>query len=318
MKTNATLIRYQPLVTFIFELNIKLLSYFGAFEFYSTMRIVWILSLLRVTYGEYQEMELITQLTDHFNFDHHFFLLDSTVDANRFINTNGFTPQTVREKTEDRIKFSQLGEINSKNGFMIVASEKSDFQHNLNLLDVIESIQILQKQMKVGMFFSQNSSVQDLHKLHEWCMDEDHLITDIFAAIYPNSDAVQCFSSKCLLNSFSFNPFGTLDIVNVTSSATFDDYFRSINANFHQHEFRLGGSIKDDPDGNFWLTIFRLMNATFAEVENNYTIISEALKNGMDMLEGLFASDDEEDDILVYPMDMLQYVLLVPEALPYS
>lgn len=280
---------------------------------------MWILSLLRVIYGEYQEMKLITQLTDYFNFDHHFFLLDSTVDANRFINTNGFTPQTVyvRKKTEDVIEFDDLGEINSKNGFLIVASEKSDFQHNFNLLDVIESIQILQKQIKVGMFFSQNSSVQDLRKLYEWCMDDDHLITDIFAAIYPNSDAVQCFSPKCLLNSFSFNPFGMINVVNVTSSATFDDYFRSINANFHQHGLQYDGSITDDTDGNLWLTVFRLMNATFVEVENNYTDMSEAFENGIDMLNELYAVE-EEADLNVYPLEMLQYVILVPEALPYS
>lgn len=45
------------------------------------MAIVTILGIPSKNYGENQETELISQMTEHFNFDHKFFLLESAAHS---------------------------------------------------------------------------------------------------------------------------------------------------------------------------------------------------------------------------------------------
>lgn len=269
------------------------------------MRMSSVLSLLSsVIYDEYPEKLLINQLTDHFNFDHHFFLLDSAVDVNRFINTNVSTPQTlyVYEAADNVIGFDNLGRINSTNGIMIVAAENAKFEQ---LLDRNATIKLLQKQKKIGIFLTHHSSTEDLRVLFTWCLN--NRITNTFATIYSND----------VLNIFTFNPFGTVEILNITGSRTFDEYFKSINANFHQYKLRLGGAMKDNYNGNFLLTAFRLMNASYVEILTEYVDPLDALENGTDILNQWYFPTELEH-LKVYPLHIQRFLILVPEALPFT
>lgn len=266
---------------------------------------------------ESQEVQLIKRLTNYFHFDHHFFLLDSAVDANQFIGTDGLTPQSVLvvNGLEQEIDF----EIGSKNCFMIVAFETSEFEHTITLLNIVMAVQTYQKQTKIGIFYQQEASSDILSKLFEWCIDNQ--ITDAFAATYlrQTSGSAQCTPHDCLLNVFTFHPFKPASkLVNVTSSDKLDDYFQSTNANFHQWELRYQGRIEDTLNGNLWFTIFDLMNASYVEVEINNKTVTEALQNGIDVMNNTYVPKNSEEDLFVYPVDMRDYVVIVPEALPYS
>lgn len=274
------------------------------------MRIETIVILLPIICNGYPEMDVISRLTDYFNFDHHLLLLNSTADANSFINR--FTPQTlyVLRDDDDVTGLENVKEINSKNTFMIIASDTSKFKHNLLL--GIKNIQRLQSNMKIGVFFSQCLSTQDLYNFFEWC--KDHQIVNIFAATYLSLDNIQGSCSERPLNIFTFNPFGTFYVINVTSSAT----YYVLNSHFYQHKFRLN-SFQNDSNRMFWLTIFRFMNASFVEVENekNFTEASEAIENGFDIVNFLWGVE-ELKHLNIYPLLMLPMVILVPEASPYS
>lgn len=125
------------------------------------MEVATILNLLPLIFGEYQEIQLIEGLAYHFHFDHHLLLLDTNADANRFIN-NGTVPQTL---CVDKVSELQcVHEINSKNTFMIVVAGSSEFEDNFNLLNEMKKMQKLQTNMKIGVFFVQFTSTDDLRK----------------------------------------------------------------------------------------------------------------------------------------------------------
>lgn len=269
-------------------------------------------SLLPIIHGEYQETTIITQLRDYFDFDHHFFLLDSTANPNRLINNrNDNTPQTVY--ILNSIDHENIVEIGSKNTFMIVGFASSNFDQNFYILQQIEEIQRLQIEMKIGVFFLQCTSIDDLHKFFRWC--KDHLIVNIFAATYLSSRATQLICPEYSINIFTFDPFDTFDVINVTSKENFDDFFPSLKSNFHQHQLRLDG-LHNDSDETLWRTVFHVMNASFTAVNVNFTEPSEAFESGIDIISELWGLDYER--INVYPLELLYYVIVVPEALPYS
>lgn len=266
--------------------------------------------------SEYQEMELLKDLTDYFHFDHHFFLLGSTADANRFVNRNGTIPQTVyvSRSVNTEIGFEDVGEINSKNAFTIVVPDTSELDQNLYLLNGLKAIQRQQINMKIGVFFSQDISNEDLEEFFEWC--KDHIIINILAVLYPDYAVDQRYCPEASLNIFIFNPFGALNVINVTSAETFDDLFLSEKSNFNQHELRCSYSNYYRSDQKLWLTVFDLMNASFNMAEYNYTSTDEALEDGVDVIIELLLP--VPGHLRVYSVESVRHIIIVPESLPYS
>ena len=115
-------------------------------------------------------MELISELSAYYNFDHHFYLLDSSAYANRYINTTDVAPQTLCVfKNVNNGDDDDVTNITSKNTFMIVVpAENSSFDQNVNLFHRMKTIQRKQINMKIGVFFSRNSSMQGLHTFFTW------------------------------------------------------------------------------------------------------------------------------------------------------
>lgn len=258
-------------------------------------------------------MQLISQLTEYFYFDHHFFLLDSAVDANQFISTDAHTPQTVYvwKGDDDVIAVDHK----TKDFFMIVACNKTTgIEHTINLLKVVKEIQSVQKQMKVGIFLTQTTSVRDLLTLFQWCTDNQ--ITDTFAASHSTHQSGQCTFPECLLNIFTFHA-PVLELINVSSADKFDVYFQSTQANFRQREVRFGAPIKDNADGKVWFTVLKLMNGSLAVQNQNDQTVNEAFENGIDVLRFLYVPQNHTN-LNVYPVKFKGYTIVVPASLPYA
>lgn len=268
--------------------------------------IVAIISLLPII-CVHQEIKLINELNNFFKFDYNIFLLDSSADLECFIHREN-TPKSfyvLEDNNNDTTGLEKLKEMKSKNPFMIVVTGSSKFKINLKLLTQLQGAQRLQSNTKIGVFFS-HLSMEDLKKFFQWC--KKHLIINIFAATYSHPDVFKRPRADNLLNIFSFNPFGTFDVINITNNVTYKNVFQSWNPNFQQHQLRLGTPFMFYTDEELWLTVFRLMNATYSIIDN-YT------ENEIDILPRLYV---QENLTHLYPLIMSSVVVIVPAALPYS
>lgn len=94
--------------------------------------IVIIISSLCIVCVVCQELKLISELNNFFNFDHNIFLFDASAHLNRFITTEihgTFTPQTlyVLESVDGNITgLDSLTEVKSKNTFMVVVHNSAN------------------------------------------------------------------------------------------------------------------------------------------------------------------------------------------------
>lgn len=272
---------------------------------------------------QYQEVKLISELNHFFNFDYNLFLLDSSVNLNHFINSKRqeytATPHTVivfhQSPKQNITELDTLTEVTSKNTFMIAVLESSTLDANFNFLNRLKEIQRLQINMKIGFFF-RFDSLEDLRKLFQWC--KEHLIVNVFAATYSYpTDEDLTLNAERLLNVFTFDTFGTFDVINVTDSETYAAYFPSLNSNFRQHELLLGKPYQYSTDEEVWSTVFRMMNATSMIDDNNYTTHYELSENGIDIVPMWFVLT-KVAHLKMYPLMMLPQVIIVPQALPYS
>lgn len=278
-----------------------------------------IISLLSIFLVEYQEVKLISELNKNFNFDHNVLLLDSSVDINSFIDTREVIPRSlyVFQSVDGKIiGLDSVTNITSKNTFMIVVPDGSNFDNNLNLLQQIKKIQKLHINMKIGIFFPHFASMDDLKTMFEWCKEQ--LIVNIFAACYAYPDAVSSVHPDDLLNIFTFHPFGAFEVKNVTDCETYDSYFPSLNSNFQQHQLRLGKRFDYPTTEGLWLTIFRLMNASFVIVSVDSR--AEGIEKQIDITPNLYRIQAFIKDLgyHIYPLRMEAQVIVVPEALPYA
>lgn len=284
------------------------------------MGIVVLLNLLSIICGKYEEMELIKGLTDCFSFDHHFYLVDSSADTNRYIRTKGLTPQTLYYFTnaDNDTKLEYIKVITSKNAFLIVVPETSQFDRNSTFLRWMKKIQPLQINMKIGVFFPQPSSMEDLRAFFEWC--KKNLIVNIFATTTSTDIRRSCsesdFQNSRSINIFTFDPFGKFEVINVTSSETYDGFFLSRNSNFQQHQLKLGSELNKRVHGKLWRTVFSIMNASSVYEKNNFTY-NEAAAGGVIDLYPEPISQRSLEKLNAYPLEMWSHVIIVPEALPY-
>lgn len=267
-----------------------------------------------------QELLLISQLNHFFNFDHNVLLLDASADIHRFINKRQDTPQSVyvfNSMGDNVTGLENLKKISSKNTFLIVVPVSVNFESNLKLLTQLKKVQRLKKNMKVGMFFSEYISIENLEKLFQWFWN--HKIINIFAANCLLADGP---NGKHSINIFSFNPFGKFNVINVTGSESFDTIFVKQNINFQGHILHMG-QVKNYTyisDDKLWEAVLSVLNASFTLVEVNFSSISDTklLEYGtIDVMRTTY-SFDVDDLVNMYPMVMEAFVIVVPEAVPYS
>lgn len=219
---------------------------------------------------QHQEELLINRLNDYYNFDHNILLLEPTTDINRFIGMDqkmtSATPRTLHtmKSTDDNTEtLKRIGKIESKNTFLVVAIETENFQENLKLLEQVKELHRLQIYMKIGLLFTQAISTSNLQRLFQQYLEYE--IIHIFAAF--SSEAVrQQGDHNHLLHVFAMNPFGSNNVMNLTDSGTYREYFVSEKINFQQHPIRLSSCLPFPADDrNLWLTVFQVLNASFTE-----------------------------------------------------
>jgi len=94
--------------------------------------IVKIISSLSIVCVVCPELQVLNELNNFFNFDHNILLLDSSADADRFVNTKRqgpFTPQTicVFESVDGIVTgLESLTKVESKNTFMVVVRDSAN------------------------------------------------------------------------------------------------------------------------------------------------------------------------------------------------
>lgn len=283
----------------------------------SRMSVILIIIVsLSITCAEYHEQKLISELNNFFNFDHNIYLFDSSAHIDRFINTRGsgnFTPQSlyVFKSADDNITdWDSLQQTMSKNTFVIVVPRSVNFELNLYVLTRLKEVQRLQINLKIGIFFPHIASSEDLQDLFKWSWKQQ--IINIFAATHSHSEEL-IPEPEASLNIFTYNPFGTFDVINVTGSEAYDKYFLSQYSNFQQYPLRRVPSLLlrfDALDDAFWGIVFGALNASSAV----YNVTAE---NEIYVCPRQDFADDNKRNSL-YPWQMLKKVILVPEALPYS
>lgn len=298
--------------------------------------IATVVNLLAVVIPHHQEQLLIENVNEFFNIDQNVFVLESSTNLDRFICHSSLrhelhecVPRSVFtfERLDDGVTVTEkFKEIISKNTFLIVASESSDFMRNANLFIRIKEIQRLNINMKIGLFFAHDLR-HDLQKIFEWCWT--HRIVNIFVAFYSDCvDSNSCYNGN-LLNIFTYSPFGTFKVVNVTRSKSAENYFPSKISNFQQHPIRMG--IYDNiwlfqysarnqrvggPDGKLWKVILEHLNASVTITVERDRLWQMLKTNAIDVVPFLHRFSDPELTYL-YPMNMETEVIAVPEARPF-
>ncbi len=258
------------------------------------------------------ERMLINELNGHFNIDHNLFLLDASVDTDRFINMEGQVdtiPKSlyVFEDTNGNItglKF--LSKNMSNNELLIVAPDSNFSSSNLNLLMQVKVIQRLRLNIKIGFFFSHIIPGDDLQRVFEWCWK--NRIINIFATMYAKNS-----NSLRVLNSFTYNPFGKFTVINVTSRS-FDHFFLSQTSNFRLYQLQVGENKNYSHISDLWPIIFRVLNCSYKLIEGQSAL--DKYPN-IDIFSYLHVTKNSAN-VKIYPHHETAYTILVPDALPYS
>lgn len=284
--------------------------------------ITTIVNLLSIIHPEQQQQEqiLISKLNRFFNFDHNVFILDSSsVEiSDRFINTNRLqmdsTPQTlfvvnngVNGHIDGLKHFTKIQ--NSKNALVVLIPDRTvEWQSIVNQINRIIEIQSspsmgrLHWNKKIGIFFQQFVGENDLRHLFQRCWERG--IINIFAATNIIEEAIDGS-----LNIFTFSPFGTFQVVNVSLSEPFHQLFLNQNCNFLQYPLRLGGAnMMRASDKLLWDAIFDRINSSFVDATNEHDVLPM-----LHYVDGPAGGYD-----IMYPMKMESEVVTVPQALPYS
>lgn len=281
---------------------------------------------------QYLEVNLINRLNDYFGFDHNIFLLNRTLDPDRYVATSPFgsyygkfTPQSVYTFTDDGfgnnntettyVKNVTIG----KNPLLIVAVANLNFGNDSKILAEVKRIRSLQiiSNLKIGIFVENTVTSMDLiERLFRWSWSVG--IVNIFVAFYSNiEDAASTF------NVFRYDPFVTLELVNVMESESCQNYFPNKIPNYRQHPLRFVKINKldlYDVEIGFWGTFARVFNASestnYVNFEDKIWLQSEA-----DILlheTTLSRMQTPTGNVRLFPHRIISLVLLVPHARSYS
>ncbi len=269
-----------------------------------------------------REVNLINRLNAFYGFDHNIFFVDSTDDPNRYISTK--TNNEVNSAPQTIFKFNQnldynnetqpalMKSVTSKKTFLIVFAKTLTFDEEIQLWGQVKVIRRLDRHVKIAIFFVHNVTSMDLiEQVFRWSWKTG--IVNIFCAFYYNFRDVAASS----LNIFRFDPFPTLNLIDVTQSMSLANYFYDKVPNYRQYPFLFVRNIDTDLQNQelkFWQTVVTVFNASMSIF--NFTLEkSLALKN----TEYAFIQESVYDESTqIYPHQMVKVALTVPHALPYS
>lgn len=296
-----------------------------------------IIRLLLTIPWQSEERTLIDELNNFHQFDHNIFLLDVSVDTNRFFDQPNFNDdRTESSSAADRHPYfpqslyifnrapnynisglDGLTLIGSKNTFLVVAPSSVNYIDNQELLTHIKELQLLDVNLKIGLFLSGTASLNEMKKHLEWCWK--HKIANVFIAYQSNGGDPS--TSRRLVNTFRLNIFQTFEVINVTGTELLKNVFPSAILNFQRNPLRILDANRPC-DTKVWLTVSKTLNASLVviphEMLKNASSRSDIHKSGMDVAAILEVYRDFTGLKFLYPMFMLSAVMVVPEAMPYS
>ncbi len=157
--------------------------------------------------------------------------------------------------------------MRSKSLFMIVAPESGEFvKKKFPLFRKVKEIQTLKLRMKTGRFFYHFVSSDELKKLFEWFWNRR--IINVFAATF----VMNKLNNKRSLNLFTFNPFESFRVINITHNYSLDKLFLSVETNFQQHPIEMGHTFLESYDEKLFRAIFSVMNCSFTISDRMYML----------------------------------------------
>lgn len=271
--------------------------------------------------SQYPDLDLISQLNNAFSFDHNIFLLHSSVELNRFVNsTNHFNyiPRCLFTFDDDIPAIETFQHRTGNQELLIVVPRRSNFESNLNLLSFVKEIQLFNINLKIGLFFPHIVPNDDLQKLSKWCWN--HRIVNIFAAF-----------GESFLHVFNFNPMEPFDVINVTGRELIRQIFRRNISNFQHHPFRLAviddksivqySNVQfiDGPDEKLWKAVFSVLNATYSifRVRGSLERIEDIDNGTVDILADL-TDIKGQGHVTLYPIVMEILSIVVPKTKPLT
>lgn len=284
-----------------------------------------------------QEVDLIKKLNQFYLFDHNLILIESTTNLDKFINVPESlccVPQTLYVFEDISEEMNTKSISRSTNTFMIIGLKGINLERNLIFLTKIKDFQRDNNNLKIGLFIIESLPTSDyLLQLFKWFWQNS--IVNIFVA-YSAQTGIEIHHSEYSLHIYTFNPYGTFDLINLTDSESLSDYFPKYCYNLRQHSIRIAVHndlntfiySKDNPkfggnDGKLWQTIFSVTNASytmvkFVEITDGHDIQDMVMNGTIDLgpqSHPLFAWNSP---IYLYPIYMDTVAIIVPSAEPYA
>lgn len=260
-----------------------------------------------------ESFDLIKRLDEFFHFDHRVFFVESDIDPTGWFpmssstlttELGNFTPQTVYTFNDHTERSATVKEKISKNQFLIVVINRWKLENESQLLAEVISLRTQDTNIKIGWFFVETiPSLDIVEQLFRWSWRSG--IINIFCAFYLNDVGVDEPSSS-LFNVFKYDPFGALDLINVTRADSLQEYFPDKVPNHHENPF-VGlyryPYEKINRDTKFWNAVVSIFNASRSkEVDIDYVeAFSLRFNKGF-----------------LYPHRQSMTVMIVPHAQPYT
>lgn len=265
------------------------------------------------------EVNLIRRLNDFFAFDHNIFLLDRTLDPDRFVASafayDKIIPQSVYIVEDDsennNTETTYVKKITSMNTLLIVGVD--DFRNDSKVLAEVKKIQ--NSNVKIGVFFGRNivTSMGLVEQLFRWSWSVG--IVNIFGAFYKSIDDAAAF------NVFRCDPFDKFELINVTGIELLQNYFPGNIPNYRQHPLTLvkfNEVLLKNLEVQFWNTVVNVFNASKSLANTSFYDYKLSELRGDILLHDWTLDMDSSEDIQVYPHRVNSIVLIVPHAEPYS
>ncbi len=273
-----------------------------------------VLAVLSSVQPQSPEIVLINQLNNFYDFDHNIFLIDSSSDVDRFIDSTvqrNALPKTLYRldtNDDDRIEVKKvLRKVESKNIFLIVVIERACLECSLNFRFQIIEFHRLQRNMKIVFFISpQFTTTDELQKLFSWCWNRG--IANVFVATLIEREMYGS-SVEPVLKSFTFDPFVAFRVLNVAKSGSLERFFPHQYINYQQQPLRFSEKSKVSMISQEIKKIFcKVLNASETHTSDPDDIDITATLAVYPRSEGLS----------MYPLMMETLVMVVPESLPFG
>lgn len=276
-----------------------------------------------------REREIITKVNEFFDVDQNIFLLESSVDADRFVSCEHMRhycpPQSLItwQLLNDAVTTPKtISEVKSKSTFLVVGVDNEfEFSRSEILFQRVMEIHRLNVDTRTGLFFTQHIEEHDVRSIFEWCWN--HQIVQIFIA-FPSSDGKES-------SIFHYDPLGMFKVIKVADTESSENYFPSQTSNFNGHPIRLGiyeniwlfqytaeNQRIGGPDGKLWKVLLQHLNASFTVVIAERDKLWQMLEaNDIDVIPFAHRFPPSQFNHL-YPISMETEVIVVPEALPFA